>query len=109
MNQGRYFSEVIKQQSLYKIVLELDNPQAADAGVYRLVAKNKNGSSETSVDFKPEDQKKPEEKKPDQKTKVEEKNEQNKASASPKTAPATFKDKPKDQVCLFFFFLEYFF
>jgi hypothetical protein len=110
-NQGRYFSEVIKQQSLYKIVLELDSPQPSDAGIYRLIAKNQNGSSEISVNFKQEDEKKkPEEKKPEQKSKVEaeakeNKNDQNKAGISPntKSAPATFKDKPKDQVCLIYF------
>ena len=109
VNQGRYFSEVVKQQSLYKMVLELDDPQPSDAGTYKLVAKNKSGSSEISVNYKPEEEKKkPEEKKPEQKPKVESapeakgnetKNDQTKSTA--KTSPATFKDKPKDQVRYF--------
>ena len=51
-NEGRYFSEVVKHQNLFKIVLELDDPQPSDAGVYLLVAKNQAGSSELPVTFK---------------------------------------------------------
>jgi hypothetical protein len=112
-NEGRYFSEIIKTQSLYRMVLELDDVQAADAGIYKVVAKNQSGYSEISIDFKQDDdekKKKVEEKKTAAKPKDAEpetkgKNDQNKPAVSPasKAAPASFKEKPKDQVCCVFF------
>ena len=94
-NEGRYLIEVCEiKQSMFILVLEIDNIMAADAGTYKVTAKNAKGESVANVELKLD------EKKDDVKDKpkpAEKKAEEKPVAKSDDVAP-TFKEKPKDQV-----------
>ena len=89
-NQGRFLIDIDdSQKSHFVIILEIDNIQSDDEGVYRCEAKTSAGQSHVDIDLKlnkEEPQKKAAE--PEKKA----------APAASTDEAANFKEKPKDQV-----------
>ena len=71
-SQGRHLADVeeAQQKGRFVLFLEIDNIEPKDAGLYKCTAKTSSGESVCSVDFK----------------------------MAEEESPASFKEKPKDQV-----------
>jgi hypothetical protein len=51
----RYLTEITKTQAnRFRIILEINDPKKPDAGIYKCLTKNDNGSTVVYIEFKPD-------------------------------------------------------